>query len=407
MKIERPAIDIHCHIFNLKYLIDEIYVMLTENKIDFNKLPKMSFNKPGAKNKIPDNSDNLPNLLINLIKWLNEVWGASIENPEKNFLTILESYTKAFDNNISIITVPLMMDIYYMFSEFTVDSSKIDINQKILKNNISDSISDEKYNLLKQIQKEISEHIKNNDKSNDTLEDCIMSVGYKKHFFELLELQKKYPHNIFPFLAVDPRRPNIINIMKKYVTKKGPFYGIKLYQRMGYKPNSDGMEQIIAYCIQYDIPITAHTSQGGFPPFSNWIYDDFCNPVHWDNILRKNPHLRLNLAHFGGYNEEWKDNIIYYLKKYKNVYTDVSCYTQKEKLINLKDRFNEHKILKKKLMFGTDYVVMLLTNFNKLDEYFENFNPIKNIFFSEEVIKSIMYDNPRKFLNKNLINFYF
>jgi len=100
---------------------------------------------------------------------------------------------------------------------------------------------------------------------NDPL---FLNPGLERQLNALKNLSAK--GNCFPFFPVDPRRPGVVQavLSGKIVTRKrGGFYGIKLYPRLGYHPLSSNLVSLYAYCEANSIPITTHASTGGFPPF--------------------------------------------------------------------------------------------------------------------------------------------
>ena len=75
-----------------------------------------------------------------------------------------------------------------------------------------------------------------------------LSPGYKKHMHELEDLSRKFPGQVFPFLAVDPRRIGIMKLIEMKLNKgKGVFKGIKIYTPLGYLPTHPNLEAIYDY----------------------------------------------------------------------------------------------------------------------------------------------------------------
>ncbi len=112
--------------------------------------------------------------------------------------------------------------------------------------------------------------------------------------------------------------------------------------------------------------------------------DEACvRPKNWEKVLqnKKFKDLKLCLAHFGGSDawkefgdeiedkDEWNDfrgEIIELAKNYKNVYTDISCYTDMIKTVSYGDDvyktylpfakfINDNPKLKDKILMGTDW----------------------------------------------------
>jgi predicted TIM-barrel fold metal-dependent hydrolase len=271
--------------------------------------------------------------------------------------------------------------------------------------------------------------------------------GFNEQIRQLTEMKKNpaYKDKIYPFLAVDPRRPDIEAYAKKNVGKGKLFVGIKLYCSNGYSPTDpllfgpDGVRGgIYAFCEDNGIPITAHNSSSGFATLSNSVVINglvhlngqltqknkehvifkkailekqaayeratiLNHPLLWAKVVEKYPDLILNLAHFGGgeelngaldnleRTELWSNRIIALIKNSKNVYTDLSCHTDFDVLEKLANSpvFGE---IKTKIMYGSDFTLMLLFE----DDFNRNVSQFKQIFGDKFPI--IAHDNPERFL---------
>jgi len=132
----------------------------------------------------------------------------------------------------------------------------------------------------------------------------------------------------------------------------------------------------------------------------DYFFKNYVHPEMWRPVLENFPDLHLCLAHFGGDEwrrgpwEEWNDSppsewiksIIDLTKKYKNVYTDISCFNL-DKEINddnedgrkVRNTFNkmlywmrdrdEYRHLQNKVIFGTDWYLTHLTRSDDGAEY--------------------------------------
>jgi predicted TIM-barrel fold metal-dependent hydrolase len=218
---------------------------------------------------------------------------------------------------------------------------------------------------------------------------------YEMQLKELLHLKNLYPNQILPFVAVDPRRNTIFDIVKNYVEEHS-FSGIKIYPRLGFYPNDARLLKIYEYAQSKNIPILSHCSRGGVytkkittemlkhpirgivpktkpKDFSHY----FTEPQNYVPILEKFPHLKICLAHFGGNAEwdayldtawnpqnenqepSWVSQIVAMMEKYDNLYTDIS-YTlfHSDRYFPLLAIFLENKKIKDRIMFGSDYYMV-------------------------------------------------
>ncbi len=140
--------------------------------------------------------------------------------------------------------------------------------------------------------------------------DNTASLRYKSHFdFETRQLdnmrQLQQAHPVLKgFVAFNPARANCMGIVKTAIREKG-FSGVKFYPPMGYKADGDDkysapIEELLAYCETNAIPLFAHCNNNGFEarPKDNSGYR--ASPVYWEAALHKHPDLILNLGHAGG-----------------------------------------------------------------------------------------------------------
>ncbi|NVK27420.1 MAG: amidohydrolase family protein [Flavobacteriia bacterium] len=103
---------------------------------------------------------------------------------------------------------------------------------------------------------------------------------------------------------------------------RGVFLGVKLYPPLGFDPYPDGTPDInprkarvlylYSFCAQRGIPLTVHTSSGGFQLMSKERHKLYTSPERWLPVMDRFPNLRINFAHCGIQNadmdsdHEWK-----------------------------------------------------------------------------------------------------
>ncbi len=241
-----------------------------------------------------------------------------------------------------------------------------------------------------------------------------MTRGFRKHLLELQDLTNKNQKTVMPFLAVDPRRTGIEVLIRELILT-GTFKGIKLYPPLGYLPTHPDLYPIYQLCIENNIPVTTHTSPGGMKNMCKQLQTQskkqngtieiitasadnpvelFATPNNWLAILenKKYSNLKLNFAHFGGseaiqeyvnflikgkksdlISDNWSYQIIQLMMQFKNVYADFSYCPDKQTIENINILIEHHPILKTRLMFGTDFVmVMKESSMGGLENYFRN-----------------------------------
>ena len=415
------GIDAHCHVFNLKFILKEIKKMLFDWLTgEYPREIIITKEKPEPKKE--------KKIFIQKLIRMAEMLSATVHSEKTNFRFIQEEAKAAW--GITIGAIPLMMDIYYFFAPpVTEKDTKVFVPKgPILKRSVFNEDEFEK-EFEKELQK-LGKKLKKTNKTlygtkskpneiekyiKDSVEDkeykfvtksrdygkLKLTNGFRFHLERLKELVEE-GEPVFPFFAADPRRPGIFNTLKneKLISKNGPFYGVKLYPRLGYHPASKPMQDIFQICIDRDLPVITHTGMGGFPPkeFSLdgsklWKYNDYGNPIHYVAALEKG--LRIDFAHLGSTDPDfiWANTIVDFMEKYENVYSDLSCYTSREELQEIIKRYGSNPFFRKKIMYGSDYDVIYFTDKTiSLEQYCRNFSDL----FPGEI------ENMRK---RNVINF--
>jgi predicted TIM-barrel fold metal-dependent hydrolase len=259
-----------------------------------------------------------------------------------------------------------------------------------------------------------------------------MTRGYRKHLQELQRLEQESPAGtVLPFLAVDPRRVGIEELVREQVVE-GEFKGVKLYPPLGYLPSHPNLYPVYSLCMKHNIPVTVHTSVGGLLSLCDTIqtrskkkdgrvvhltFDKktdksaalfFSNPAKWVEIL-ENPEfsgLHLNFAHFGGEEHiinlanqkpddpgNWTAQIIGLMERFSNVYADISYCPNDGMLKYIKAIVERYPIVQQRLMFGTDYIMVMKESSldGSLGNYFNHYTGM----YPE--MKSV---NPAAFLGK-------
>lgn len=249
----------------------------------------------------------------------------------------------------------------------------------------------------------------------DTLESN--HAGIESQLLEIERVRSYYPNQLFPFVSVDPRY-KVNSDLKHWVSEKierRAFFGIKLYPAMGFFPFHPGMDNLYQWAEESQIPIITHcTREGNYytgemssvipsiePPTLNPespvmanIYERikkfrnskitwnnsklgcniFSNPENYIPILEKYPNLKLCFAHWGGLDEldkkhelvvkkiddepAWSNRIESIMKRFDNVYTDISYTLSDSKSL-------EHIFMKidepigTRILFGTDFFMTI------------------------------------------------
>ncbi len=247
---------------------------------------------------------------------------------------------------------------------------------------------------------------------------------------ELVLLKKEFPEQVMPFIFADPRRPNLLDIVKKYIEEYG-FSGIKIYPALGYYPDDERLKPLWKYLESKKLPVTAHCSKGGIYNKSEIskivlllreehrrlvkgsskrdICNIFSHPNNYHRMLQEFPNLNVCLAHFGGdtewerymddspdinYKENWFNIIKNIVKVYPNAYTDLAYTMQNNSLCCILKVHLSDINYQKKILFGSDYYMVQQSGHEK------QFSIDLRCFLGEELFTLISETNPKEFLKR-------
>jgi predicted TIM-barrel fold metal-dependent hydrolase len=481
-KAMEPRFDIHLHLFNKTFLAKELYFRLIQVIHQLFE-PDKKIAEKGIFDTLKNKLEKIKSI-IQAIRRINSFLHVGFRSDSTEVCDELNQYYK----NEFILT-PLMFDLTYCFVssaigtkglEKPVDYFKILEKQKntflkkvelisppVDKGNRAITPKDKrKQKLLTELEKELkefktlTEELKKSDRKDAVRKRALSkdldgipgeADGFREQILQLkvLKASPKYRERIFPFLAVDPRRPGILEYMKANVGKGKPFIGVKLYNPNGYSPTDPQLygsagnnDCVYSFCEKNKIPVTAHNSYGGFATFMDSIeitgdvytaggikqmHKELYNfhtklvnepgkaikeralllnhPSLWEKVLQKYPYLYLDLAHFGGGERlgmaldniddqesgNWSKKIIDLIQKYPNAFTDISCFSEFDVLRKLIASSIYNRI-KTKIMYGSDFYLLLLFE----NDFKKNIQSFRTIFSAD--FDLISRDNPKKYL---------
>ena len=280
-------------------------------------------------------------------------------------------------------------------------------------------------------------------------------VGFDPLRQALYDHHQRKPADKDP-MAVVRRAIEVDRILDATSTKTtGGFVGVKLYPPMGFRaidnkhlpddrfnepaylrsPDTGlgseiggkldaALSRLYRWCSANNVPIMAHTSHS-FGPNSD--YEDRADPIFWASVLKRDafPRLRINLAHFGHFNEavqyarpesyvdkcwEWTIGKIIAGSTEAYVYADISSLGEilktgpSRKIVGCMKAFKEHfPDSDKRLLYGTDWSMIaqedrfprLLSSkpFPDVMIFF-----LKAVGYNNTQIDGIMFRNAARFL---------
>jgi hypothetical protein len=427
---EERVFDAHCHVLNLEYLMLETIQILWDMMRGTYPLPReAAIDKTLAVH--PEFELRYPvEAATGFLSWLIEIGRAAFRSEEADVKEMRRTAQKVWAVE-QLQLVPLMMDVYFMFAPplgpeepgvtvqratgAAAESGKLDLYARAFRKLILQSVGrardhlatgrDGKSGYIGRIDALIGSLVENvvREETSALAADAPSfkaTAGFIRQFRAVSALGSK-GSGIYPFFAVDARREGAIEwvIRSGQVGADGPFYGVKLYPRLGCHPERRELEPLFAHCEKNRIPITTHTSHRGFPHWMN-AYADFGNPRNFRAIFERHPEIRIDLAHFGDRPDEtstddWGLTIAGLMRDFRGAYSDLSCFTQYAALERYVERYQDLPNVRDRTMFGSDCNVLSFTEPGiTLERYYSRF--LKQ--FGAERLGDMASRVPRAFL---------
>lgn len=201
--------------------------------------------------------------------------------------------------------------------------------------------------------------------------------------------------------AEDSSDPNFNTLRHVQYAMTIGFAGVKVYPPMGFVPfgNADLPEPQVRrwpkgggaaldaqlakfydWCVAEDVPIKAHANNSLAAQNCSGIY---ASPRNWEAVLsqRKYRQLRLNLAHFGGFDEtrppkercpdpfgtDWEDVIVDMIERFPNLYFDLGYWTEvldtqspeaAEVIDRMRTLISRSSLVAERMMYGSDWSML-------------------------------------------------
>ena len=244
----------------------------------------------------------------------------------------------------------------------------------------------------------------------------------------------------YPFIGIDPRLHSerfLEDFLSRYVNTshefhkeheipQKPFYGIKIYPPLSFRPwpaDRETLEKhryLYSFCERNRVPIITHCDDQGFRGVSAEEAWKLTDPAGWRTVLENYPDLVIDFAHFGKQyayalrnniqslgmrlkkmpDSPWFHTIISLMKDFPGVYADVSFSGCAEEfyaeLLNYMKEQDEktRSLILSRILFGSDFSVNLL----KVESYTEYYSILENSPLSDEEITRFASSNPIEFL---------
>ena len=245
---------------------------------------------------------------------------------------------------------------------------------------------------------------------------------------ELRELKEEYPDLLIPFIAADPRRDDLLDLVMDHMDNHG-FGGIKLYPPLGYFPFDERFGKLFDIAQERQIPIIAHCSRSGIytrrsiteemriHPKTGEVLKgcssasfahNYTDPSNYKWLLEEFPRLKICLAHFGGEIEwrkylndpwpskstekSWLATIAGLIQNHENVYADVAYTVHDCTLLPLLKVLINTPGLREKILYGSDAYMVQLEGSER------EFSINVRGYLGETDFRQISEINPQRFL---------
>jgi predicted TIM-barrel fold metal-dependent hydrolase len=168
-----------------------------------------------------------------------------------------------------------------------------------------------------------------------------------------------YPRTLIGFGSVNLSKSREYVEEKLVMIENLGLKGIKLlpYSQFFNPAENENMEVLFEYCRRTGSTILSHSGCAA-GPFELVELSQDCRPRCWEPIVKKYSDVPIVLAHFGSYSSHypgiWFDEAIDLMKRYRNVYADISgatyLFDDQEKIKKIRKNIGFEQVL-----FATDY----------------------------------------------------
>lgn len=414
-----PYIDVHCHLLTGGNFFHELYAVLSDGK------------EAPAESAAPEETRDAAPWPVKLLDRAQDWLRVPFDTGEQLYQDEQQGCAASVFGSRDLAIVPLMMDVRYLLhlpdEQHEAETDNLSFQNR--RNNLEGALETLKQHLkpaaagpqgraARALHDRFVPLFRKHEDDLQQLFKGVLQSGFDLHVAELKQLAAAHPNMVFPFLAADPRRPGIFDLVKQLVHTEGPFYGVKIYPAIGFYPDNPILMDIYQHCEANGLPVTTHCQHEGFTVRLDG--DDFARPERWEPVLAQFKNLRLNFAHFGGLAQaerypadvdgkpNWTARIVDLMGAYPNVYADVAAWDDTDpdasvpnwrpvaELVRDMQRIDlgQGHTVGDRLMFGTDYTISTLTHIpldGSIRKYFDCYSPTMSPAF--------LHDNAHRFLH--------
>jgi predicted TIM-barrel fold metal-dependent hydrolase len=222
-------------------------------------------------------------------------------------------------------------------------------------------------------------------------------------------LVEAHKGRLLTFVAYSPDRPGDLNVVARALADADAA-GVKFYPPNGYLPNERRHDDL--YTLLGDrVPLFAHCTPEGMQAKPGFGLKS--DPKYWADVLARFPKLRLCLAHAGG-DEPWfkaskwaksfAESAVQLAATYDNVYLEFGYHedildpgVRNNFITRLATVLQENPGIAKKIMYGTDW--HMIAKIKNHEEYFRAFAATFEDPRLSAVADAFFYTNAHDYLN--------
>lgn len=212
---------------------------------------------------------------------------------------------------------------------------------------------------------------------------------------EIASLAREHADTVIPFASVDPARGKEAVAIARAMISDHAVPGFKFHPGVqGFYPNASDVYPL--YRVLEDAGCVAlfhsgHTGSGAGAPGGKGVRLKFSNPMFVDDVAVDFPDLKIVLAHPSF---PWQDEALSVAMHKPNVSIDLSGWSPKYFPPQLVQYANT--LLKKKVLFGTDYPLITPDRWLRDFETLEIRPEVRPLIMKENALRLLGFDVPSK-----------
>ena len=174
-------------------------------------------------------------------------------------------------------------------------------------------------------------------------------IGIEGQNEAIAMVARRFPDRLIPFLSIDPRRPNALELLDRCVNDWG-MKGIKCHPDTGWFPDDEVYYPFWRKVVDYGLPVLTHTGPLAPPSKSECVH-----PERLDKLLVDFPKMTVIAAHMAF---RWYKELIEVGKRHSNLLCDCSAWQPTAHESYGKFAYILRKVMdafgSRRIMFGTD-----------------------------------------------------